>query len=238
MIPQYYDYETFRYYLELDVLQDVAKAMEWTDVIPVINEDESLLFVNIHLNKPSGSKTATLTDPLPIELPKGYAIYVGELWDGIHYNPQYLITSTLVAKGSTSFQVEGYLSTAFDVDTKILRPTQAYRDKGDVYTAITNEALLTLGYSTPESVPASKIIQFRLLGRIEAWRAVVYNTVADVDVTIENTSYARSQLNANALTQLQFAEAEYEQMFPFAVPTVPNDVPRSYTSSGKVTVRW
>lgn len=153
-IPVAFDYATFRYYLQLEILQDSAKSLNWVDS-----------------NTP-------------------------------------------------------------------------YRNAQPIYDAITDEVLLRMGYTHPLQVPPDEIRKMMMLGRVEAWRAVVHNTVTDVDIPYEIAdsvfvNLARSGFFAEALKQWSVAQQEYDHEFPAEVQgTVQVSSPAVRTYSGAVTPRW
>ncbi len=71
MIPTSYTYETFRDYLEKEVLQNVAKTMEWIDVYDELAVN---FFSNIIGTKPANSYTVTVNPVLKDAIPKGTVI--------------------------------------------------------------------------------------------------------------------------------------------------------------------
>lgn len=229
-----YNYVTFRYYLELDVLQEVAKLMEWTDITAEYDEDDSnSLFFHIQGTKSANSNVLVLTEPLPVDLPAGTLIFRNTSGG----TSNYLSLSIKANKDATKILVNEAYADSVSIDTNILKPTIQTRDAQPIYDAITNEALFTLGYDKPEDVPANELRKFKLLGRIEAWRAVVYNTLTDVDISTNDTQLYRSQVNTNALNQLEFAETELDRFFP---SNLGNNVvqPTTRTYAGGITVRW
>lgn len=119
--------------------------------------------------------------------------------------------------------------------------TQEARNVQPIYDSITNEALLRIGYAEESAVPEADLQKFRDAGRIEAWVAVLYNTVAYVPVVDEDgTMNELDQVFALASKRLDEAIAVYETRY--AVPSVSstviiNKLPR-LSSSGEVQVRF
>jgi hypothetical protein len=157
-----YTYETFRDFLEVEVLQSTAAQMGWVDT------------------------------PAPA--------YVGV--------------------GTVQFP------------TSISGPRTAQ----GVYDSITNEVLLQLGFSTPEEVPDEALLAMRSLGRVEAWRAVAFNTMADFDINMGDSVLSRSQVHKTALSQLTLAESEHDSNFVTAAESI--RTPRANSYAAGITVRW
>lgn len=83
-------------------------------------------------------------------------------------------------------------------------------DSTSIYRAITDEALIILGYSDISEVTGLwNVKRLRMMARIEAWRAVAAATFGDVHLESEGTQYNRQQIFNNAIEQLQFAEQDF-----------------------------
>jgi hypothetical protein len=225
-IPTSYTYATFRDYLEKEVLQNVAYNMAWKD-------DNTPAYVTVPIvgTKAAAARWLVLTAPLTHDVPVGTKIQTTTV-DGTTGIPNFLtVTQAAYAGESQIFTDTDYGSVARTVNTSVKVNTGiAATTAQSVYDSITNEALTMLGYSTPESVPAADIKKFRLMGRIEAWRAVVFNTVTDIDFVQGDTGLNRSQVFDFSMQQLDFAESEYASLYPDPVPVV--NKPRVRTYSG------
>lgn len=116
---------------------------------------------------------------------------------------------------------------------------EPYRNAQPVYDAMTDEVLLRMGYTHPLQVPEDEIREMMVLGRVEAWRAVVHNTVTDTDVTIGLNTLLRKDFHNNAITQWSLAQQEYNNEFPpdFQEAT-PISTPATRTYAGAVVPRW
>lgn len=154
-VPVAFDYATFRYYLELDILQDTAKFLDWVDS-----------------NTP-------------------------------------------------------------------------YRNAQPIYDAMTDEVLLRMGYTHPLQVPEDEIKKMMYLGRIEAWRKVVHNTVTDIDMQYDidgNETFEtimRSEFHKEAVRQWQIAQQAFNDEFPIASQEpVQISTPAVRTYAGAIRARW
>lgn len=105
-----------------------------------------------------------------------------------------------------------------------------------VYDAITNEVLLQMNYSTPDVVPDADTLEMRSLGRIEAWRAVAFNTMGDTDMNLGDSTLLRSQVFAVAMNQIDLAEADYKARF--GAPETSVGSPRAATYAVENEWRW
>lgn len=242
-VPTSYTYETFRDYLETEVLQNVAKTMDWVD------KDTSVEYVEVPIQGTieEGVGTIYLKHELAQAISVGTPIRI-KLIDGITNEPykvyakytveaaKVIIPVDGVPEANTSWWATGTERIGVDTTIVVAVGDEEKFDADPIYASITNEALFRLGRSTPEEVLANEIDAFRLLGRIEAWRAVVFNTVTDTDLINANTTMMRSQVHAFALQQLAIAEAEYDNLYPLQVPTIGK--PRAMTYAGQVTARW
>lgn len=157
-----YTYETFRDYLQYEILQQTAEQMGWDDV-----------------DGPNYAAVGTAMFPTSI-------------------------TGTRSAQG--------------------------------IYDSITDEVLLQMQYSAPGDVPDSKLVEMRSRGRIEAWRAVAFNTLADTILNMGDSTLSRNEVNNTALAQLDMAEFDHASRFGSPVPIARS--PRAATYSGGITVRW
>lgn len=121
-------------------------------------------------------------------------------------------------------------------------------DASGVYDAITNEALLKIGYLQESDVPESDYQKFRDAGRVAAWRFVAYSSVhlvSDTETqTVDGVGSADvtevfSQIFNNALRELDISEQLYRNKYEVAEVVVSSPVvirPSSYSSG--VTVRF
>lgn len=83
-------------------------------------------------------------------------------------------------------------------------------DSTPIYRAITDEALIILGHTDISEVSGLfNVKKFRMMARIEAWRAVAAATFGDVHLESEGTQYNRQQIFNNAIEQLQLAEQDF-----------------------------
>lgn len=226
-IPTAYTYTTFRSYLENEILQKVAVSLGWKDktAIPQTTytlsngkwDDFNLIFYP--------------TAPTPV------TFYAGTVFTGVGGT-----LKRTALKGSTALIFKA-LGTSVGSTNAWTTQTIATTDNAvdgfnaqSIYDSITNEVLVLMGYSTPESVPAGAIPELRMLGRVEAWRAVVYATVADSDVVVANNLLNRSQVNDFSLNQVQYAEGDYNKEFPYIKPVIGK--PRASSYAGQLTVRF
>lgn len=230
-IPTNYTYETYRDYLEKEILQKVAVNLGWTDK-PAVAQT-TYTFTNGKWD--ANNKIFYPTSPTPVNL------YAGMTFTGTILGTNVKLIRSAV-KGSTALifkALGGTVQTTNSWSTgtiSVTLPAEAGRDAQTIYDSITNEVLTLMGYSTPESVPANEIAEFRLLGRVEAWRAVVYNTLADSDVVLVDNLLNRSQVNDFALNQLEYAQADFDRDYPYLQPTIGK--PRAMSYAGLITVRF
>ena len=231
-VPTTYTYETFRDYIEKEVLQNVGKSMGWQDIDVAQYND-----IPIVGSKSANSRMLNLTTPLYADVPAGTKIVTTTI-NGTTGLPEILTTTFDALNGESQILIENAQGApAYNVNT-ILR---IYTGELDIdaqfaYDAITNETLMMMGFSAPENVPVNEINRFRLMGRIEAWRAVAFNTVTDTDLSFADSTMNRSQMHDYSLNQLDFAEAEYDRLYPFQAPALGK--PRAMTYAGGITVRF
>ncbi len=122
------------------------------------------------------------------------------------------------------------------------------KDSSRVYKAMTDEALLKIGYDEEGDVPDVEYQRFRDAGRIAAWRMVAYSAV-HFDIKTEtkelgllgsvDETTVKSTVFEMALKQLETSELIYSQRYentPTITTTVSKPRPSSY--SGGVTVRF
>lgn len=231
MIPTTYTYETYRDYLEKEILQKVAVSLGWTDKAAV--PQTTYTFTNGKWD--ANNKIFYPLSPTPVNL------YAGQIFSGSILGANTKLVRSAV-KGSTGLIFKALGGTVSSTNSwstgtiSVTLPAEAGVDSQVLYDSITNETLMLMGYSTPESVPTSEIAEFRMVGRVEAWRAVVYNTVADSDVVLVDNLLNRSQVNDFALNQLEYAQSDLDKEFPFLKPSLGK--PRAMSYAGKITVRF
>ena len=227
-VPIAFDYPTFRYYLELDVLQDTAKFLDWTDVNLYLGGTSRTTLVTGTVL--SGTTTIVLDEPTPIPILGGSKFY----YTGVDYFTT--LGPTII--GDTEIPiVEAAPGSDKDVTYTLVEDNLPYRNVQHIYDAMTDEVLLRMGYTNPLQVPSDRIREMMLLGRIEAWRAVARNTVTDVDINFEDKVLIRSQFHTNAIQQWNIAAEDYNKEFGgFVVTTFTTPDTRTY--SGAVKARW
>lgn len=233
-IPVKFDYATFRYYLQLDVLQDTAKFLDWTDI-----------------NKEYGgtSRTVTVTgtiladtniiefdEPSPVGLLSG-----SEFSDGV--DTYTTVGIVPVGGANATIDYDDVPSVTTQVSITVTQSNLTYRNAQPIYDAITDEVILRMGYTHPLQVPTEKIREMMLLGRVEAWRKVVHNTVTDVDINYELLGgqvlvLTRSQMHIDSIKQWVIAQEDYNAEFPLSANNLNYSTPDVRTYAGKVVGRW
>jgi hypothetical protein len=226
-IPTAYTYATFRSYLENEILQKVAVSLSWKDKTAIPQTTYTL----------SGGKWDNYNLIFYPTVPTPVTFYAGTVFTGVGGT-----LKRSAVKGSTALIFKALGNSIGSTNTWSTQTISATLDAKEgfdaksIYDSITNEALVLMGYSTPESVPAGAIAQFRMMGRVEAWRAVVYATVGDSDVVIADNLLNRSQVNDFSLNQVEYAEIDYNKEFPYIKPVIGKARASSY--AGQLTVRF
>ena len=241
-IPTSYTYETFRDYLQKEVLQSVADAMGWVD------SDASGGLTSVTLNYfISGASSAfwSLTAPLAVDIPQGtflkthagnpLTVAVEARKGDMHIKTSVVQTAGTVGV-APSVDADGTIHSSA-VTFAVRVPTVPAINADAVYDHITDEVLLKMGYTDPEDVPALEISEMSSLGRVEAWRAVAYNTMSDTQLVFGDAVLNRGQVFEQAFTQLKVAEDEHRFSFP-AIPSIIVAQPRVNSTSAVATVRF
>ncbi len=235
-IPTTYTYATFRSYLENEILQKVAVSLGWKNKL---SYPATTYTMAGYWDDPN--KVFYLSEKSPA------TFYAGSFFTQTFLEPGQNQLRITALKGSLAlnfrppppvFQGEIF----FGTDTYQSRtmsytyPAEAGYDAQSIYDSITNEVLVLMGYSTPELVPASEVAKFRMMGRAEAWRAVVYATTGDSDIVISDNLLNRSQINDFSLNQLEYAQGDYDTSYPYIRPSIGK--PRAMSYAGQLTVRF
>lgn len=223
-VPSTYDYNTFAGYLKDEVLRSVADAMSWQHEtgadIPAASPQV------IQLNGATVDNARTITvDALPT------AIYAGNKITFTGHGTTYTVT-TDAALGATTVYVFPYVNGVIADNTVGSYTPTDRRNTHPVYRFITDEALIQLGYRNISEVDTPLAIrQLRMMGRIEAWRAVMSNTVPDVTVMEDGGMLARQQVYDNAKQQCIVATNEFNLAFRIQASTsIPLFVPVQWTN--------
>lgn len=227
-IPTSYDYNGFAGFLRNEVLRFVADTMLWEyEEGADIAAGSSQV---IQLNGATVDNARTLTvDALPA------TIYAGNQITFTGHATTYIAAETAAA-GATTVYVYPYVNGVIADNTVGSYTPRLYRKTHPAYRAITDEALLALGYTDIAQVTGTKEVQkLRLMGRIEAWRAVMSNTVSDMSTETENTFYNRAQVFFSAKDQCILAEQEYIRQFGIEQEFEPS---YAMTYSEKIKVGW
>lgn len=74
------------------------------------------------------------------------------------------------------------------------------------FTEAVNDALVAYGVSDITS--ATDIAKLRTLAKVEAWKAVVDGTAADIEFTADGATFKRQQMHQQAVAALERAQAE------------------------------
>lgn len=237
-IPVKFDYATFRYYLELDVLQDTARFLDWFDINKALGGTSRTVIVVGDIV--AGSDKITFQAPTPVPILPGSLFY---------YNGG---ADSLTAIGPTGIDgTEAYIDpdesplTDEEVTYTLTQTNIPYRSVQHIYDGITDEVLLRMGYSDPLAVPSEKIREMMLLGRVEAWRRVVQNTVTDIDINYDPSGLGedtliltRSQMHIDSIKQWVIAQSDYNNEFPLSTGNLNLSTPEVRTYAGVVKARW
>lgn len=74
------------------------------------------------------------------------------------------------------------------------------------FTEAVNDALVA--YGVPDIANATDIAKLRALAKVEAWRAVVDGTAADIEFTADGANFKRNQMHQQAVAALERAQSE------------------------------
>ncbi len=136
------------------------------------------------------------------------------------------------------FQKGTVTSGTFEVTLPVDHDVEPF-NAAPIYDSITTEALLRLGYTNDADVPAAKYQQLRDAGRVEAWRAVAYATLAKQKVVIDNVWKSLDEIHEYAARQLSSAETLYLARYATATaPAAPVKKPVLTSYSSVVEVRF
>jgi hypothetical protein len=228
--PPIFDYPTFRYYLELDVLQETAKFLNWVD----LNSDA-----------PSGSRDTLVvgsveddTNLFVFDTPATFQLKGGTK---LYYNDgaNFITLVHGVVPDDTEVRILETVVGDVEIEYTVSETGLEYRNAQPIYDSITDEVILQMGYTHPEQVPSAKIPQMMALGRVEAWRKVVQNTVTDTDVVVDELLYLRGAFHQNAIKRWETAQNEYNTTYaPIILGDAVFTQPTTRTYSGAVTARW
>lgn len=234
-IPVKFDYATFRYYLELDVLQDTARFLDWFDINKALGGTTRTTIVVGNIL--DGSDKITFTAPTTVPILPGSKFYYTEA--------DFLEVISPTAIGGTEAYIDPDDAPTEDLEVTytLVQTNIPYRSVQHIYDGITDEVLLRMGYTDPLQVPTERIREMMLLGRVEAWRRVVQNTVTDVDInyeleTTEVLVLTRSQMHIDSIRQWVIAQADYAAEFPLSANNLNYTTPEVRTYAGAVKARW
>lgn len=76
----------------------------------------------------------------------------------------------------------------------------------DNFEEAVNDALVA--YGVTDIADATDIAKLRAIAKVEAWRAVVDGTAADIEFTADGANFKRNQMHSQALAALERAQAE------------------------------
>jgi hypothetical protein len=75
----------------------------------------------------------------------------------------------------------------------------------DDFLEAVNDTLTAYGESAIDD--ATDVTKLRTLAKVEAWRAVVDGTAADIEFTADGSSFKRNQMHAHAVAAMERAES-------------------------------
>ncbi len=227
-VPSSYDYNAFAGYIKNEVLRLVAEAMGWTYEA---GADVSVAAAQvITLNGATTDNSPTITvDAIPT------AIYEGNEITFTGHATTYHAVKDYPA-GTTSIRVFPYVNGVIADNTVGSYVPQTKLTTHPVYRYITEEALVLLGYTDISEVSGTtNLRRLRMVARIEAWRAVMGNTVSDVNVEHAGESYNRMQVYFQAIEQIKIAQEEYNRFYEEIVPD--SQTTPLYVSSQRTQVK-
>lgn len=228
-VPTSYDYNGFAGYLKNEVLRMVADAMVWQYEAGADIPAASAQVIQLSGATTDQARSITV-DALPT------AIYAGNQITFTGHGTTYTVTTDATI-GATTVYVFPYVNGVIaDNTVGSYTPTQN-RNTHPAFRYITDETLLLLGVRNISEISgAINIRKLRMMGRIEAWRAVMSNTVSDVTISEDGGTLQRNQLYQNAVEQHDLAEKEYDALFNVIPETsVPVYIP---TQTATVKAVW
>lgn len=86
-------------------------------------------------------------------------------------------------------------------------------DPGASYTEAVNEAVVQYGVDDISEVSGRDAVRLlRALARVQAWQKVINDTAGDYDFKTDKTTFNRSQVHKQALSNLSMARAEAQTL--------------------------
>lgn len=76
----------------------------------------------------------------------------------------------------------------------------------DNFEEAVNDALVA--YGVTDIADATDVAKLRTIAKVEAWRAVVDGTAADIEFTADGANFKRNQMHSQALAALERAQSE------------------------------